>query len=83
MQGHDDSIKKSKERLITTANKRISKISTNRKKKQQQLGNRNGKKNNLLDILSDNWWDCIRENLDMTKKGKSQEKENLFKSSPE
>ena len=48
----EDKMKKSKKRLIKAAYNRIGYIITNKKKQQQKLGNRNGKKNNSMDISS-------------------------------
>ena len=51
-QGLGDYIRKSKERLITAESNIIDNIGPNRK--QQKLENRNGKKSNCMDTLSDN-----------------------------
>ena len=67
MQGLENNIKKSRERLITAASNSSSNI-TNR-----STGNRGGKKSNWIDIFQvKNWWDWSWENLDMPKKGKPQ-----------
>ena len=50
-QGLKDNIKKSKERLISTANNSISNMSTNRNTTKE--GNRNRKKNNYIDISNE------------------------------
>ena len=51
MQRFEDYTKKSKERLITAASSSNGNRKT--KRKQQKLGNRNVKKNNCIDFLSD------------------------------
>ena len=51
IRGFKECIKKSKERMISAANKHNSSIWTNRKIT-KKLGNRNGKENNCMDISS-------------------------------
>ena len=67
--------KKSKERLIRMS---IGNLKPDRKTTKQ--GNRNGKKNNNMDISS-NKRNFTRENLDMATKGKSQERNILSSNS--
>ena len=74
----EDYIKKSKERQITAAQQQHCQYK-DKIKQLRKLGN--GKKNNCMDITSDNRWKLTRENMDRAKKGKSLERNWIFSNS--
>ena len=72
IQGLEEYIKKSKERLITAANCRSSNVSTDFFKNSKNLEGELGKTTVWI-FQATNWLDCLRDDVDMTTKGKSQE----------